>query len=206
MFNSRNMFVNWTKIFQLFSRKNIGGVVRIPPFVSIGSFRRKKTFSGNACDFFYVFRTLSRELSVFCQKNFVGLSKLHFTCPCDQFEERVFWKNYGLVITFGLRSTIFQHFVDLISTGFSKLHSTCSKEQYEESKIIWDKIFLSFSDFELITFGHFLKLFWWCCGNWIFSANGIIYNFLKNLCFSYRVRTLNEEKMALVQKLCGRKA
>ena len=137
MFNSRNMFLNWTKIFQLFSRTSFGGVVRIPPFVSIGSFRRKKFFLETLV-FFYVFQTISKDVSVFCQKKIVGLSKLHFTCPCDPFEERVFWKNYGLLITIGVRSTNFQHFVHLFSTGFSKLHSTCSKEQIKEIKIIWE--------------------------------------------------------------------
>ena len=126
LFNSRNIFVNWTKKYS-FSIEKILAELSEFQLLFLLDHVEGKYFFWKRLWIFYVFRTLSKDFSVFCQKKFVGLSKLHFTCPFDQFEEiEFFWRKEGLLITFGLRSTIFQHFVHSLSTGFSKMHSTCS--------------------------------------------------------------------------------
>ena len=105
-----------------------------------------------------------------------------------------------------------QQIFNILSTFFLRDFQSCilrvhrnklKKLKYFEKKI---KIFLSSSDFELDFFGHLLNSFGSVVEIGVFVPWEKIIVFLRNWCFSYRVWTLNEEKMALIQKLCSRKA
>ena len=62
----------------------------------------------------------------------VGLSKLNYTSPVEQFEEKVLlFEKDAFIVNLGLWKKNFRPFFEFFSTQLSKLHSICPKEHLE---------------------------------------------------------------------------
>ena len=94
------------------------------------------------------------------------------------------------------------NFLSFFSANFLLGSQSCSlrvnrNELKKKNLFEKSKSFLTFYIFELKNFGHLLKLFRGCCQNCSLGVHGTIFNFLENMCFSYRLRTFHEKKVRL---------
>ena len=85
----------------------------------------------------------------------VGLSKLNYTSPVEQFEEKVLlFEKDAFIVNLGLWKKNFHPFFEFFSTQLSKLHSKCPKEHLEEKDSFSGKKLYFF-----INLGDWNKLF-----------------------------------------------
>ena len=92
----------------------------------------------------------------------VGLSKLNYTSPVEQFEEKVLlFEKDAFIVNLGLWKKNFHPFFEFFSTQLSKLHSKCPKEHLEEKDSFSGKNCIFSSIWEIETnFSTFCRYFY----------------------------------------------
>ena len=74
----------------------------------------------------------------------VGLSKLHYTCPGEQFKEKILLlEKDAFFVNFGHWKKNSGLFFEFSSTQLSKLHSMCPKDHLGGKYSFWETTFLS---------------------------------------------------------------